>query len=378
MPKLSDTMTSGKLVSWKKKLNDVISVGDVIADVETDKAVMELESFEGGVLSKLFVSEGETIAVGGKICSLDNEVISGENPKSSNFTVKEEFLNLNEFNYKAKSLKNKTSPYLKFLTFQKSKEVFKSARMPNQGTKTKLRVACEDVTKNKGADSKVFFSDLDSFVAKKLTSSKQNVPHFYIEMSVDVSKALLLKKELAAYKVTVNDFVLKATALALKECPEVNSSWVDESGFLMHKNVNVGFAVDTKKGIAIPVVPNCDSKSMLEVSSKTKELIKESREGSVLNNAKCTFTVTNLGMYGVKNFFGIINSPNSGILSVGTICKSLRFSKELMNLSLEGIEVTQALSLSFSGDHRVLNGVKASIFLDKIKSYLENPISLIV
>jgi pyruvate dehydrogenase E2 component (dihydrolipoamide acetyltransferase) len=350
----------------KKKIGDKVILGDILAEIETDKTTMELESFDNGELVNIFIGEGVVVDVGNKLCELKGTLGAYETDATPKHKTKPQqqvkiktpnkILNGNGLTAK--------SPYLKSL----------------ESVLCKQPVSVEKVSVGEFSEgTSIKFSSNDRFISNKMVLTKKQVPHFYLEVCVDITKMLLLKKDLSSYSLTVNDFLLKATALALADCPKINSSWVDQTFYYEYSKVNLGFAVNTENDeVLVPVIKNCNSKSILEVSLEAKDLIKKARRGFVIQNSKPTFTLTNLGMYGIQNFFGIINLPNSGILSVGASYKKIKVPSLLEKNNVKPLEFSDNVNLSFSGDHRVLNGVKAAVFLNKLKYYLEKPLTLLL
>ncbi|QPJ58482.1 hypothetical protein E5P55_00660 [Candidatus Pinguicoccus supinus] len=334
-----------------------VKVGDLLAEIETDKSVMELESLYEGILFKNLVKEGETIPVGADICILKNSEIIFDK-KISNTT-----------NEKI----GKTSICAHDNYFKKSKDSSGSI-----DTKLKFRGNLINLNKinafGKYSTTRYESTSLEKFIANKVSLSKKNVPHFYVESEINLYSLLCFRKKINKFlklnslsSLSINDFFLKITATALNEFKIINSSWKD-GNIETYNFINLGFLVNTKVGLFIPVIENCDKKNILDISKEAKQLIIRLRscEKNIQKNKPCTFTITNLGMYGVQNFLGIINEPNVGILSVSSISERLKLvNNVLINYPF--------VRISLSCDHRVLNGVEASEFLNKIKFLAENP-----
>lgn len=429
MPKLSDTMTVGTLVNWLKNEGDKVAAGDMIAEVETDKATMELENFEDGVLLKQYIQAGQEVAIGAPICAIGEageeapEAPAGGKsaakaeeapaapaeanaPSPAVAAIKEAPVAL-----AANGGRIKASPLAKRLAGE-----YGVAIEAVHGTGPGGRIVKADILAAKAngtgpvavapaatatpsapaampataapvmqaADETIALSGMRKVIAQRLTESKTQVPHFYLDMEVNVGPMLELRSSLNKHlaelpaeqggiKLTVNDFILKAVAGALVEVPAVNSSWQGDS-IRRFGSANVAFGVAIEDGLVTPVIRDAQSKSLRQVSAEAKDLIAKARSKKLSPDAMSgsTFTVTNLGMFGVNRFFGIINTPNAAILSVGA-------TKEVPALDKDGkLCKSYVMSVGFSGDHRVVDGADAAKFLASLKSKLENPALMLV
>lgn len=410
MPKLSDTMTVGTLVSWLKNEGDPVKPGDMIAEVETDKATMELENFETGILLKQYVKAGEQVAVGARIAVIGQkgEAIPedvGEVKKvavkevvKENVEVKEAQLITPEIHHEGRIF---ASPLARNMAKERGikLEVLK-------GTGPHGRIVKADVLGFKpggssccgspsmpialptpfkiGEDKVIPVTNMRRAIAQHLVKSKSTIPHFYLDVEVDGGALLNLRNELNQHlselpaeeggiKFTVNDFILKATAEAIRKVPAINSSW-DESVIRQYGSVHLAFGVAVEDGLVTPVIRDAQSKSLRQISIEAKEYANRARNKKLKPDemSGSTFTVTNLGMFGINSFFGIINPPNAGILSVGAV-----MSKPVVDASGK-IVVGQRMNIGFSGDHRVVDGAMGAQFLQVLKGIIEAPSVMLI
>lgn len=430
MPKLSDTMSVGTIVNWLKQEGDAVAMGDILCEVETDKATMELENLVAdGVLLKIYVAKGGEAPVGSPICAIGQKGEAAPDaggaapaaPESkAEAPAKEEAPQPQ--GRKQESLtpaasasadsdasaeendgrRIKASPLARKLAEEKGVSLTAITGSGPSG-----RIMKEDVLKaaaggtakpTKGGDSakpaapavpfledKVTpVSNMRKTIARRLLESKTQLPHFYVETEVDAAALLKLRKELndslgdlppeqGGVKFTVNDFILKASAEALRRVPGVNTSWGDD-GIKQHGSVHLAFGVAIEDGLLTPVIRDAHAKTLRQISLEAKELIKKARSKklSPAEMSGSTFTVTNLGMYGVTGFFGIINMPNSAILSVGATIKKPVVDKN------DNIVVGHRMAIGFSGDHRVIDGATGAEFLMALKAVLETPSLMLV
>ena len=414
MPKLSDTMTLGTVANWLKNEGDTVESGDVIAEIETDKATMELEAFDEGVLLKQIAAVGAQVPVGSPICAIGEEGESidiqsrpatdtptskeantepetSENASLDSGTSEAEPAPTQE---KAATGRLKASPLARKIAEQRSIDLSKLT-----GSGPKGRIVKKDVL---GADSgsvgqptstdvpastsggivvaeDIPVSQMRAIIAQRLQESKTTAPHFYLESEIEVGALLDLRKqlnsELAALppehggvKFSVNDFILKAATEALRRVPAMNRSWAGKT-IRQHSSVNISFGVAIEDGLLTPVIRNAEAKSLKSISAEAKELITKARSKKLSPNemSGSTFTVTNLGMFGVTGFYGIINTPNAGILSIGaTIARPVVRDNG-------SIEAAQIMKIGLSCDHRVVDGATGAKFLQSLKTILENP-----
>ena len=411
MPRLSDTMEEGTISSWLKNVGDQVKEGEILAEIETDKATMEFESFYDGVLSHIAVNEGETVKVDELIAIIsENEIdvpkaLESYVKESSNIHVEEsnDSIELNEVEKEinitnASSNLNeriKASPLAKKIAKEKNIDLSKVTGTGENGRIIKndlsdLSPALETTEKKiqihenqspkvddliKEETTIVQNSTMRKAIAKNLSKSKFTAPHYYLSVEFNMDNAIAFREQYNSIpdtKISFNDIVVKACAVALKNHPQVNSQWNDEK-IILNNNVHIGVAVGIEDGLVVPVIKNADKESLHSINSKvrdyavrakSKKLRPDEIEGS-------TFTISNLGMFGISEFTSIINQPNSAILSVGAIVKK----PVVVN---DKIVVSNTMKLTLACDHRSVDGVTGSLFLQTLKGYIENPVTILV
>jgi len=412
MPKLSDTMTQGTLLRWRKKVGDKVSAGDVIAEVETDKATMEMEAFDDGILGAVYVQEGQPAVVGQKIGVLLEEGESAPAADSAPAPAAPKAASSAAPAPAAAprpaaaapvaaltaSGRIKASPLARKIAASRGIDLSRIA-----GTGPGGRIVKEDVLSSQpdataqavpGAiapitaapaipagpgDSRVPLSGMRRVIAERLLLSKTTLPHFYLNIEVDTEPLVKLRAEInsaaeatGSSKVTVNDFVLKAVVAALAKVPKVNAAFAGDA-IIEYGMVNLAVAVAVEDGLVTPVIRDAGKKSLRQISEAVKDLATRAR-GKKLKPEEYqggTFTVSNLGSYGVESFSAIINPPQAAILSVGTIVK-----KPVVNAKGE-IVAGQRMSLGLSCDHRVVDGAIGAEFLKELRHFVENPALLL-
>ncbi|HRJ47759.1 MAG TPA: pyruvate dehydrogenase complex dihydrolipoamide acetyltransferase [Opitutaceae bacterium] len=431
MPKLSDTMTVGTLVKWLKNEGDTVKSGDMLAEVETDKATMELESFFDGVLLKQFAAAGSSVAIGEALAAIGKagEKVEAPAPKKAEAPKAE------EKKPETKEPEKKEEPKPASAVQAPAAAIPHSAtpnpQSPASGrlriSPLALRLAAElgvdpKTAKGSGPGGRILRADIlaaaknppakaaapagkaapvwpwrsvtdksavqaeataspsnmRATIARRLLESKTQIPHVYLEIEVDADPLMALREQLNAglakdkVKLSVNDFVLKASAAALRAVPSVNTSW-EEKGIKSHGAVHVSFAVAIDDGLITPVIRNTDQKSLMQISAETKELGKKAKDRK-LTPAEFTggtFCVSNLGMMGIERFTAIINPPNAAILAVGaTVKKPVVVDDEIV--------IGQRMSLTLSCDHRIVDGAVGAKFLNALRDHLQNPALLLL
>lgn len=405
MPKLSDTMTTGTLAKWHKKEGDPVSSGDMIASVETDKATMELECFEDGVILKLYASEGDAVAVGAPVCAVGQKgekapgTESPANPAEAPATV--------ETSAKSEAVSDtpseptpsadtriKASPLAKKIAAEKGvdistitgsgpggrivrEDVDKAAATPKEKPAPKAETKTPAPAAPIGLPAEdiiIKVNNMRGTIARRLLESKNTIPHFYLEVEVDAAPMLALRAKLnegladQGIKLTVNDLILKGAIEALRRVPAANSSWQGDK-IVQYGAIHMAFAVAIDEGLLTPTIRDADRKSIRQISAEAKVLATKARDRKLTpaEMSGSTFTITNLGMYGIESFFGIINPPNGAILCVGATVK-----KPVVN-ERDEIVVGQRMSLGLSCDHRVVDGAVGAQFLAALKKLLETP-----
>lgn len=428
MPKLSDTMTVGTLVNWLKKEGDTVANGDMIAEVETDKATMEVECFDDGILLKQYCKEGEEVPVGGAIAAIGEageaapsidaapaEVVSPEastteasapvvetsapaevvveTPAQTTTTISE----TNGDRVKASPLARKIAES-KGIDLSQIKGSGPSGRIIKadleaikEAVSNSVQASVSNAPATKAIETvptlealEIPVSNMRKSIAGALVASKTQAPHFYLQIEVDGAPLANLRKELnqrlaelpkeqGGIKFSVNDLTLKASAEAIKRVPAINRSW-EGSSIKQHPNVDLAFGVAIDDGLVTPVIRSAENKSLRQVSNEAKVLIKKAREKKLAPNemSGSTFTVTNLGMFGISDFYGIINPGNAAILSIGATIK-----RPVVN-DKDEIVIGQTMKIGLSGDHRVIDGAVGAQYLLALKEILETPSLMLV
>ena len=417
MPRLSDTMEEGTISTWLKKVGDKVSEGEILAEIETDKATMEFESFYEGVLSHIAVQEGQTVKVDELIAIISESEIDVDNalknykssgsipvPKSENLiddTVSNEdssqTKNIPEIEKISSDQRIFASPLAKKIAKEKNIDLSSVTGTGENGRivkedlqnieASKISVSSEissppvDIFEKKPVFSgdeeftEVQNSSMRKAIAKNLSQSKFSAPHYYLSVEFNMDNAIAFREQYNSIpdtKISFNDIVVKACAIALKAHPQVNSQWYDDK-IRLNNYVNIGVAVGIEDGLVVPVIKNADLESLHSINSmvrdyavraKSKKLRPDEIEGS-------TFTISNLGMFGIQEFTSIINQPNSAILSVGSIVKK----PVVIN---DKVVVSNTMKLTLACDHRSVDGVTGSLFLQTLKGYIENPVTILV
>jgi pyruvate dehydrogenase E2 component (dihydrolipoamide acetyltransferase) len=423
MPRMSDTMTEGTIAKWNKKVGDKIKSGDVLAEVETDKATMELEAFENGTLLHIAVEEGKSIKVDGLIA------IVGENDadykalirnfeqehkvkKSEPEPVKEQaFIPVSESTRTSSSHQSdleagtlssgdgklKASPLARKLAREFGYDIARIRGTGENGRIIKRDVESyneipetsgkKDVRKDvpvivhlpeivgKESFEDVPVSQMRKTIARRLSESKYSAPHFYLTMEIDMDMVVDARNSInkdTAIKISYNDFVLKACATALRKHPKVNASWLGEK-VRYYKHIHIGIAVAVDEGLLVPVIKFIDNKTLSHIAYESKELSNKARNKQLqpADWEGNTFTVSNLGMFGIEEFTAIINSPDACILAVGGI-------KQVPVVKEGAITIGNVMKVTLSCDHRVVDGAIGSAFLQTLKDLLENPVKMLV
>ncbi len=434
MPKMSDTMTEGTIVAWHKKEGDTVKSGDVLAEVETDKATMDLEAYEEGTLLYIGVKEGSSVAV--------DDVIAVVGEKGANFKVLlegggspapaatgEGGSATAQQNPQASVPANadtdlsqaggagdvadsngriKASPLAKAIAADKGinlsqvhgtgpeGRIVKSdveaftpgtapaakpapaqpAAQPASAPAAAPAPAAPSVPTPAGGEYEdIPVSQMRKTIARRLSESLFTAPHFYLTMEINMDKAMELRgtvNTVSPVKVSFNDFVIKAAALALKQHPNVNSSWLGDK-IRKYKYVNIGVAVAVDEGLLVPVIRNADQKTLSTISGEVKDLAGKAKDKKLQPKdwEGSTFSISNLGMFGIDEFTAIINPPDSCILAIGTIKQTVKFEGEVA-------KPTNVMKVTLSCDHRVVDGATGAAFLQTVKQLLEDPMRMLV
>ena len=406
MPRLSDTMEEGTVASWLKKVGDTVSEGDILAEIETDKATMEFEAFDNGTLLYIGIQEGESAPVdsvlaiiGDKDADVDQAVAaasskvsaptkSAEQLESAPVAPAPEVAAVTNSVAVAVPVQNTNgrviaSPLAKRLAEERGIQLGTV-----QGSGDGGRIIKRDIENYQATTSVAFAapqgiesveemanSQMRKTIAKRLGASKFTAPHYYLGVEFDMENAMAFRSQYNAIpdtKISFNDIVVKATALALKQHPQVNSRWYDDK-IVKHHHVHMGVAVAVEDGLVVPVVKFADELALPQIGAQVRDFAGRARDKK-LTPAEMdgsTFTISNLGMFGIETFTSIINQPNSAILSVGAIV-------EKPVVKNGQIVVGHTMKLTLACDHRSVDGATGSLFLQTLKSYIENPITMLV
>lgn len=404
MPRLSDTMTEGVVSKWHKKVGDEIKEGDLLADIETDKATMEFESFQEGHLLYIGVNENESAAVDSILAILGQKdedissLLNTENSDSKNLedTQNNEDDNLEEI----ASFLEKSEP---------SQQSFSNDDYKNE-KRLKISPLAKKIAKEEGIDlnliqgtgenGRIIKRDLEQFnlkkveeivqvdksilqhplsqmrktIANRLSESKFSAPHFYLTTKINVDSLIELRKNLInnlETKISFNDIIIKAVAFSLSKHRNINVSWGNDS-IIKNKDINIGVAIAVDDGLVVPVIKNTDQHNILDISNKIKDFVDRAnnKKLSIEELNGNTFTVSNLGMFGIDEFTAIINPPDACILAVGSIQKKPVVKDDK-------IVVGNVMKVTLSSDHRIVDGAQGAQFLKTLKTMLENPLLMI-
>lgn len=405
MPRLSDTMTDGTVAKWHKKVGDAVQEGDLLAEIETDKATMEFESFQEGTLLYIGVEEGASAPVDSILAILGDKnedvqaLISGGAAPSATDEKEEAPQESKAEEAKVTSLENvvaalaagdtrvKASPLARKMAEDKGFDLSQIHGSGDGGRIVKRDV--ESFTPSKAVQAQANVGQVSSAVesyeefpvsqmrktiARRLAESKFTAPHFYLTIDVDMDRAHNEREALkeAGVKVSFNDLVIKAAALALKKHPKVNSSWLGDRIRVNH-HVHMGVAVAVDEGLLVPVVRHADQKGLQQISQEVRDYAGKARDKKLQPSdwEGNTFTISNLGMFGIEEFTAIINPPDACILAVGGI-------REEAVVKSGQIVVGRRMKLTLSCDHRVVDGATGAAFLQDLKANLELPVRMLV
>ncbi|WP_211296101.1 dihydrolipoamide acetyltransferase family protein [Mycobacterium aquaticum] len=393
MPRLSDTMEDGVIIAWHKKIGDRVERGEVLAEIETDKAIMELEAYDAGILEHMLAGEGDRVPIGVPIAVIGDG--SGTAPHSAPPAAstpaaapKPEPASAPAPSAPAvRSNRPKASPLARKVADADGVDLATVAGSGPGGRIIRKDVdaaarrdetpAAPSQPANSAADE-VPLTTLQRVAAKRLTESKQNAPHFYLTAAVDVTELLAFRKTVndslqagGGPKVSVNDFIVRAVASALRNNPGVNVSFGGDT-LLRHHGVHIGVAVAVDAGLVVPVVRDADRKTVSQIATETKEMAGRARIGKLRADEMSggTFTISNLGMYGIEQFAAVINPPEAAILAVGAAADELRL--------IDGeVAARKILRLTLSADHRAIDGATGAIFLRDLTALLQNPLRIV-
>ncbi|MEQ8927085.1 MAG: pyruvate dehydrogenase complex dihydrolipoamide acetyltransferase [Fulvivirga sp.] len=418
MPKMSDTMTEGTIASWLKKEGDKVSSGDILAEVETDKATMELEAYEDGTLLYIGIKEGESVPVDGVIAivgekgadyekllkahktkSSDKKEKKDEPKKEEKAVTAESKSSTPQAEQKKSSESNassngriKASPLAKKMADEMGYDISKIPGSGDHGRIVKRDVedykpSAQPATSGDGQQisipavvgeesyEEVNVSQMRKTIAKRLAESKFTAPHFYLTMEINMDKAMEARKgmnDFSPVKISFNDIIIKAVAAALRQHPKINSSWLGDK-IRYNKHIHIGVAVAVDEGLLVPVVRFADNKSLSHISTEVKDLANKAQNKQLQPSdwEGNTFTISNLGMFGIEEFTAIVNPPDSCILAVGGI-------KQTAVVKDGQLVPGNVMKVTLSCDHRVVDGALGAAFLKTLKGLLEDPVRILV
>jgi len=421
MPKLSDTMTEGTLVSWKKKKGDKVSAGEVIAEIETDKATMEWESPEDGTLTEIYVEEGGKVNVGGKIAFIGGEGEEAPKKEEKKEPEKKEEKSEEKTEKPAPAEKKeketappqekkkpparteearvKASPVARRVAAELGVDLasVKGTGPEGRVTETDVRAAAKSVAAvgdrggakpqpkpvpsiKAGESARIQLSGMRKIIAQRLVESLGPIPHFYLTIEINAAPLMAAREELKSAgegadtsKITVNDFVLKAAVQAAVKVPRANASF-DGDAVVQYADVDLGIAVAIEDGLLTPVIRAAQNKSLREISEQVKDLASRARNKRMKPEEfqGGTFTVSNLGGMGIDSFSAVINPPQGFILAIGKVTKLPAIDES------DKIVVGHRMSITMSCDHRVIDGALGAEYLKELRHLLENPALLLV
>lgn len=395
MPKMGDGMEEGTLIEWLKKEGEKVKSGEVIGTIQTDKATLELEAPGSGILQGILIQGGETVPVGRPIAALLKEGetlpsgwgsgVAASPPVPAEAAPALEATEVREvIPVAAGSDRIKSSPLARKVAAAKGVDL-RAISGSGPGGRVVLkdveaaasspRAATPVAVPGPRTSRKVSMNRLRQITAKRTQESKQQVPHFYVTVEIDLERVAALRaqfEEEQSGKVSVNDFIVKATALALRDMPEVNASFEDGS-LMHHDHVSIGVAVALEDGLTVPVIHDADALSVRQIGARSKELAARARDNKLglEELTGSTFSISNMGMLNVDGFAAIINQPNSGILAVGTA------SRRVVVTEGDEIDIRLRMNVTGSFDHRVVDGAVGARFMNLIRDYLENPTRLL-
>ena len=396
MPQMGYDMREGTVIRWHKKEGEAVARGEVLADIETDKATVEFEAFTSGVLGKIMAEAGVVVPVGELIAVItapgedvpDNLTQVKVEPASASVNAAPQVDPILGSAVASNSVDVRASPIARRLARERGINLGDIS-----GTGPGGRIVEKDVLEYTPEDAAVAVSDSEmqanpqshlvelsrmrQTIARVTSDSKREAPHFYVTAEVDMTAAMDLRRDIneavaGDTRVTVNDLIVKAAALALVKYPKFNASFQGES-LQMNASINIGIAIALDAGLMVPGIGNCEAKKLTDISAASKDLIERANSGHLRNEeySETTFSISNLGMYDVESFSAIIYPPHAAVLAVGTV-------KEQAVVRNGELAVAQMMKATLSTDHRVADGAEAARFLVEIKEILETPVALLL
>ncbi|MFE9319859.1 dihydrolipoamide acetyltransferase family protein [Nocardia sp. NPDC052278] len=418
MPRLSDTMEEGVVVAWLKQVGDKVSRGDILAEIETDKALMELEAYEDGILEQILFEPGSRVPIGNTIALIGDgtgsaaggsagpNAAAAESGAASSDTTKDQpaappgSVGTQNTPIDASGTvptateagtHKKSSPLARKIARELDIDLATVTGTGPGGrvTRNDVESAYRTIESTPAAPpvasvtaagdyDEIPLSTIQQVSAKRLTESKQQAPHIYLTSAIDVTDLLAFRAEInrtleqaGKAKVSVNDLLVKAVATALRTDPAVNVSIADDK-LLRHRGIHLGIAVATPAGLLVPVVRDADRKSVSEIATETRDKAERARDRKLRADEMSggTFTISNLGMFGIEQFTAVINPPESAILAVGA-------AKDELRLDNSQVVTRSILRVTLSADHRAIDGATAARFLQQLTELLEHPLRII-
>ncbi|APE38534.1 dihydrolipoamide acetyltransferase [Nocardia mangyaensis] len=408
MPRLSDTMEDGVVSVWLKKVGDQITRGEIVAEIETDKALMELEAYEDGILESILAEPGVRVAIGEPIATVGDGTGSVAAPTNANSAVPTVAPTVEATAPAVASQDShadlrrtrvvKSSPLARKIARERQVDIDTVVGTGPGGRVTKRDVeAAHSSEPDAPADTRelsraasavavqqvagsgdyeeVALTNIQRVSATRLTESKQQAPHFYVTSAIDVTDLFAFRAQINATldvgKVSVNDLLVKAVAVALRQDGSINVSFAGDS-LLRHRQIHIGVAVATPMGLLVPVIRDADRKSVSEIATESRDKATRARDRKLRAEEMSggTFTISNLGMFGIEQFTAVINSPESAILAVGAAADELR-------LDNDEVVARKILRVTLSADHRAIDGALAAQFLATLKELVENPLRIV-
>ena len=385
MPQGGQDLTTGRVVRWLKKEGDSVKKGEVICEVETEKAVFEVSAPQDGVLLQITAHDGEEVEI------LSTIGLVGEKSESINTTESKAPADLPITESTALSENKVIGQHVskpKVIISPKARKLARDNTLPLGSlvsSRPDGKITTEDVMKKLGAatpqrssevltnkSNRIITPDkVRKTIAKRLSQSWSSAPHIFVTVTVDMTNAVSFRKENPLLEVSFNDLVIRACALALQKFPDVNASYIDEDTITLWSDINIGIAVAAPQGLLVPVIEDADKLDLKSIALRSKEIAEKTRAGKQDISRPSRFTVSNLGMYHVESFTAVINPPESAILAVSSI------RKQPVVVDTDKLAIRDMMNLTLSMDHRVGDGVLAAEFVNEIKGLLEDPVTLL-
>ncbi|NKX86882.1 2-oxo acid dehydrogenase subunit E2 [Nocardia coubleae] len=413
MPRLSDTMEEGVVVAWLKKVGDTVEPGEILAEIETDKALMELEAYDHGVLEQILATEGTRVAIGAPIGMIGDgtattapapppvphqRAVLDQPPNAAALVQANASTSGNA--PRASVSRPKASPLARKIAAERGIDITAltgtgpggritrqdvenaadttSPENPGTTTSSAGSPATPSSTTTTCDHEQIPLTTVQQISATRLTESKQTAPHIYLTVTIDVTELLAFRTRLndtlattGTGKISLNDLLIKAVATTLRSHPAVNVSFAGDH-LLRHHHINIGMAVATPTGLLVPVLHDADRKSITEIATESRDKAERARNRKLRTDEMSagTFTISNLGMYGIRHFTAVINPPEAAILAVGAVTDQLR-------LAGDEVVARKTLQTTMSADHRAIDGAVAARFLHDLMTVLENPLRIV-